>query len=697
MIKSVFYLLAGLVLLASHSVLALATVLEGKVSLEGSSKNNGLAIHVNGTLYKTKTLGFSLKIPVARVYQVKVEAEGYYPSVQTFSHYELSSLQKQPIDQVFSLPEISLVKRKAKRVMLAFGGDVMMGRRYAKPYFNEPVLINKDNKLANTKALVQHVKPFMEIADFSAVNLETQISDVKPKQRAPKGVTFYSPSESLEALKWAGIDYVTLGNNHIYDYLDEGLLSTLKYLKESNLAYSGAGINQQEALKAYRTKLAGQKYSMLGFVGWQGSFTPNQTADEHKGGSALGTKENIIHTVSRETQKGNATVVQYHGSLEYTDEPTGMTESRLKTAIDHGADLAVAHHPHVTQGFEIYKGKLIAYSMGNFVFDQYFHASPHSYILYVWMDGEAFHRAEIVPVYLKGYVPIPATGIQRNTVSKRAKNLTQRRGLNFSRSGGHLVLTKSSAKDATTKTTEETIKLAFTPTEKIKDIYNFPINDTLLKVDGGTENTRYRLGENQLNGGDFESFNLFSSDERGWLLENSQLSKQQKSSGEYSVAANLSQAKATIGMQTFRRVFDAGNPMSYVAKILNTDKPIKVKLFFQKRKKRDKLFAAMENKKQLLKELIIQPDNSWQTIEVDFNTPRVGYRSYRILLEVSSLDKNHSDSQLVYLDDIALIKWQAHYNQVGTLPRDKSLLNLATHIGVEEVKGAKEKLALKFK
>ena len=94
------------------------------------------------------------------------------------------------------------------------------------------------------------------------------------------------------------------------------------------------------------------------------------------------------------------------------------------------------------------------------------------------------------------------------------------------------------------------------------------------------------------------------------------------------------------------------------------------------------------NEKHLLEELIIRPGGNWQDIEIDFNSRRVGVKSYRIMLEVTPLvtkkmvEKNIEQS--VFLDDIALIEWQAHYNETGKLPLDKTLLGFATHIGIEQ-------------
>jgi len=672
-------IITGLILL-SYATVVEAIILKGQVKSELKTELKSYSIKVNDSEFNFKNSGkFELDVPVSRLYQMTINVEGHYSSYQTFSHYELADSETTANNQIFSIPDISLVAKKAKRVMFAFGGDVMMARRYTKPYFSEPILINEESKAQDTKALIQHMKPYMELADFSAVNLETQITDHKPTQRAPKSVTFYSPPETLAAIEWAGVDYVTLGNNHIFDYLDEGLISTLKYLDDSNLAYSGAGMDQKQALLPHYQQFPEQQYAMLGFVGWKGNFTPHQAAGPGKGGSALGTKDNIVSTVSAASKLGMPTIVQYHGSLEYSEEPSRMTQSRLKTAVDHGADLVIAHHPHVTQGFELYKGKLIAYSMGNFIFDQYFHASPLSYVLYVWMDTDKFHRAEIVPIYLKGYVPVPATGMQRNALTKRTRTLSQRRGISFTTSGGHLVLD-----DAKQELANSQQKIIFKSGETVKNIYMFPESGHIKKVSFSDNNIGYRLGENLLNAGDFENYDLFTSDERSWLLKAANLTNTVAHSGTNSIAVRIKdKTVATIGMKTFRRVFNHANPMTYQAKILNNGQRVRAKLYMQLRGKNDKFFDALKNgRKTLLKDMIIESDVQWQNIQFDFNTPRVGYKSYRIYLELSA-DTTNTNTGDIYLDDISLVQWQAHYNEANKLPADVSIRGLATHLGLE--------------
>ncbi|WDE09570.1 CapA family protein [Thalassomonas haliotis] len=604
---------------------------------------------------------FILKAVAAETYQLKFSHPDYFPVIQSFSHYELEQ------NAASLLNGISLVPRMKSRVMLAFGGDVMMGRRYYKPYFGDQVLIRPAFKQSDSRDIVEHIKPYMSLADYAAVNLETQVADKTPGERAPKSVTFYSHPEVLDALSWAGIDYVSLGNNHTYDYKESGLSSTLAFLEKSELGYSGAGANEQAALKAHRQQIKGNDFSMLGYVGWEGSANPTQTASHDHGGAAYGSMANMLGSVAAEVEKNRIAIVQYHGSLEYADGPTGVTEQRLKSSLDAGAALAIAHHPHVSQGLELYNNKLIAYSMGNFIFDQNFSATQHSFLLYVWLDNGKFHRAEIVPIYVKGYKPTPATGMQRYTVMKRLRQLSKIRDTFIGQSGGHGVIAAANiSKDAMLKGENKKRKpqqaLMFEQGARVASLYHLPWQQQLTAINLPDKAAAYRLGTNLINGSDFESFATFNSPERGWLFERDTTQVNDFGvSGSKSLSLALTKKKPSVfGMQSFRRVYNASSAMTVTAKF-KTSSAVRVNFYWQGRKRSQKLFDALSHgKKQLIGTVELTGGPGWQHGELEFNSPRVGYRSYRVLAE---LVLENGDKARVDIDDFALIEWQSAYSQ----------------------------------
>ncbi len=649
--------------------------LTGKVISENGNAISGAEIKLSGKSVLTDKYGsYRLSVTVNDIYQLSLNKQNYFPAIQTFSHYELTQNSS-------TIADITLVKKAKKRVMLAFAGDVMMGRRFYKPYFGDEVLIHRDNKLSDSKAIVQHIKPYMSLADYAAVNLETQIADKKPAERAPKSVTFYSEPEILDALTWAGVDYVSLGNNHTYDYMDSGLHSTLAFLNKSELGYSGAGVDEKSALKAHTATINESEFSMLGYVGWEGSANPTQTANHQHGGAAYGSMNNILQSVSKQVADDKITIVQYHGSQEYANNPTGVTEQRLKSALDAGAALAIAHHPHVTQGLELYNNKLIAYSMGNFIFDQNFSATQHSFILYVWLDEGQFHRAEIVPLYVKGYKPTPATGMHRYTVMKRLTELSKQRNTTISMSGGHGVIQPNNSQAKAMNKMSLAVDIA--NNEKTTALYQLPWHRSIGQIKMPNSNTSYRLGTNLINGSDFESFALFDSPERGWLFDRSATSLNNfGASGSHSLAITVEASSPSIfGMQSFRRVYKASSAMTIKAKF-NLQAPVKINFYWQGRKKRQKLFDAFKNSpKQLIDSVELSASNTWQNVEVDFNSPRIGYKSYRVLAEI---ELQNGETTQINIDDFALIEWQSAFSKKPQPNFYNTLSYQAAYLGVDK-------------
>ncbi|MGB0834639.1 MAG: CapA family protein [Psychrobium sp.] len=680
-------------LLTSASVVNAADIsLSGSITDEANKPLANAKITIAGQDFYTNPKGqFAITTPQRAIYQLAISKGNYYQSVQTFSDYELSLQTK---DTKLIAP-ISLVEKKQGRAMLSFGGDVMMGRRFYQPKFSHPVLINEGSVEQDSKRITKQIKPYMSVADYASVNLETQIASERPKQKAPKSIVFYTRPESLAALTWAGVDYVTLGNNHTYDFMDEGLLSTLNALKESGLGFSGAGFTEKEALAPQHTTINGVDYSMLGYVGWTGSFSPTQTATATKGGAAYGDEANIKRSVAAESAKNRTVVVQYHGSLEYASEPTVMTEQRLKLAVDNGADIAIAHHSHVTQGFEIYKGKLLAYSLGNFIFDQYFYATPHTFVLNVWMDGEQFHRAEIVPIYLKGYQPTPATGPQRAKLLKRMQTLSNKRNTAVSFSGGHaVILPQGSAQQSSY------VKRSL-PVVAGQKVVSIPANNwqgLLTQVDASDSSLRYRLGTELSNARTLESFSAFDSPERGWNTDSSdfELSNNKTHSGQFSLTTSIDgKAQETLAMTNFARVFNSGNPMT-VDLTVNVEQATNVKVYWQGRKRKDKLNDALNNgKKHLIQSFDIDSNKGkWQQLSAHFNSPRGGYRGLRFIVE---FENKSAKNNAIYVDDLSFIQWNSAFTAVNSAPISNELTSQASVIEFNRPLNKTDRVVLNYR
>ncbi len=398
---------------------------------------DGVTITINGTSARLDENGrYSAELDPQPYYQVQIAGDTIFKTIQTFGHMELldkacACLKAGPID---------LVAKSPGRVELFFAGDAMAGRRYSEPIWGERKLVDRANAYPDLMKLLNPIRPYVESADLASVNLEIVLADKEPGASPPKSVVFYSPPELANALADTGFDYVSLGNNHSYDFLEAGLHTTIRAIEDAKLAWSGAGFDEEQALQAARLDAGNAKLSLLGYVGWKGRVEPNQVAEDNKGGAALGSTANIVRTVEREVAAGRLPIVQLHGSREYSDGPTKVSESRMRAAIDAGAVVVASHHPHVTQGIEIRGGKIIAYSLGNFLFDQYFMLTHASYAMKVWLEDGKPIRLEIIPLRILDYRPVPAVGSTRSHILDRVTRLSAPRGTRFYQTGGHLAL-----------------------------------------------------------------------------------------------------------------------------------------------------------------------------------------------------------------------------------------------------------------
>lgn len=631
--------------------------LSGRVVDEKGGSLAGASIDLNGQLVTADQNGaFKVTVGEADLYTLRYSAADHFPVIHSYSSLELSWSGG---DGRHKVPDVTLVKRQEGRVMMAFGGDAMMGRRYSEPYIGEPVLIREGHEAEDTKALLRHMKPYLDLADFATVNLESQVMKTRPEGKAPKSYVFFTPPEAVAAFRDAGVDYVTLGNNHSNDYLAAGLASTLESLEAAGMPYSGAGLNEADALRPYRAEVGQHPYSFLGYVGWAGNFSPNQVAEGvDDSGAALGSSENIDLTVSREVSAGRLPIVQYHGSREYMDEPTLVTETRLKQAIDDGAVLAIAHHPHVTQGFEIYRGRLIAYSMGNFIFDQYHYATQYSYMIYVWMDGGRFHRAEVVPIHIQGFTPMPATDTVRLKVLKRTHELSNRRGIAMGQSGGNGVIFAAEGP-------AETRALDVPETTGIATLNEANWSHTITSIDTN-EDTRVRLGKNMLPTGHFENYHLHGSPDRSWIEDGRQeVIRDDDGNHVMSLLIPAGGEEGEIGMRVFEYTFEPGTPSSFIARAW-TDAAATVTAYQQWRGTRDnRMEALLENKLRPVSRIELKP-GEWQDLRFDFDSPRVSAISYRIILRV--VPQDHTRAHTSRFDDIALIEWLTPPLPAGDLP-----------------------------
>jgi poly-gamma-glutamate capsule biosynthesis protein CapA/YwtB (metallophosphatase superfamily) len=213
-----------------------------------------------------------------------------------------------------------------------------------------------------------HVKKELASSDLGIVNLETAITTSSNK--TPKQYNFKSDPISLSGLKNAGFQLVSLANNHTLDYQLQGLKDTITNLKKYKLAYIGGGLTATEAYAAKTYQLKGKTVKLLAFSRVLPDYSWVATAT--KPGLANGYDLTLINkTIKKEKENADYVFVYIHWGIETNRRPEQYQRQWAKTMIDSGADGIIGSHTHVLQGFEYYKGKPIAYSLGNFLFPDY--------------------------------------------------------------------------------------------------------------------------------------------------------------------------------------------------------------------------------------------------------------------------------------------------------------------------------------
>jgi poly-gamma-glutamate synthesis protein (capsule biosynthesis protein) len=239
-------------------------------------------------------------------------------------------------------------------VRLLFVGDIMMGGRVGE-------LLEREGY----DYPYRHVGAALREADLAVGNLENPITD--RGEPADKTWTFRMSPLAVPALKESGFDVLSLANNHVLDYGTDGLLDTIRHLDEAGIGRVGGGNDADEAYLPYYTEVQGIRIACLGFshvvpeVGWK-------AGKNHPGVADMYDTRRAVETIKAVRENADLVVVMVHWGIERAEEPEPYQVKKGREFIDAGADLVIGSHPHVLQGIESYKGKWIAYSLGNFIF-----------------------------------------------------------------------------------------------------------------------------------------------------------------------------------------------------------------------------------------------------------------------------------------------------------------------------------------
>lgn len=269
------------------------------------------------------------------------------------------------------------------------------------------------NALArDPSAVLRSIAPVLGDADVTMVNLEAALGSGGTPEK--KAFTFQAPVESLTALKAAGVDLVTMANNHGMDFGVDGLKSSLAIKASGVMPIVGIGVDSNEAYGPYVTEIKGQR---LGFIAandvFDASLEARWTATATGPGiaSAKGSnQEQLITSVSSTRPKVDTLVVFLHFGRETETCPNARQKDLAQALIDAGADIVVGSHAHRIQGVGYVGDKLVSYGLGNFIFKPGSSVGRESGVLMVSATGSRIDSFEWKPAAIDGVVPVPLTG-----------------------------------------------------------------------------------------------------------------------------------------------------------------------------------------------------------------------------------------------------------------------------------------------
>jgi poly-gamma-glutamate synthesis protein (capsule biosynthesis protein) len=294
-------------------------------------------------------------------------------------------------------------------VTLMFGGDVTLSDHFE-------AVVGDDYEWAFEK-----LNEYRE-ADVAMVNLENPLTR-STLSRPNKQFNFKADPQAVQVLTQGGIDIVNLANNHTMDYEEPGLVETLETLEKAGIHSVGAGRDLTEARRPEILEVKGQRIAYLGYydanfhAADEGIAGTNPLQEEHQ--------QRVAEDIRAIRDQVDWVIVNYHWGIELADYPAEWQIELAHATIDNGADLVVGHHPHVLQGAEIYKGKPIVYSLGNFIFGGNSRTDYETAVLKVSLKADRQMKVEFLPVEVRQYQARIVRGRQGDEILTSIERLSR--------------------------------------------------------------------------------------------------------------------------------------------------------------------------------------------------------------------------------------------------------------------------------
>ena len=278
----------------------------------------------------------------------------------------------------------------SQRLVLMAVGDIMLGRT-----------IGDLIETQGPEAPFFDTAETLRSADITVGNLECPISDRGEMEE--KTYAFRAPVAAGQSLALAGFNLVNLANNHTLDYGPLALQDTIEILAANDIQTVGAGMNEAEAFAPAFIEVDGLRVAFLGFVDVHPTDYDYRTweAGPDKPGVAWAHEDRVREGVIAAKAQADIVIVLVHNGYEFVQQVSSQQQKIAHLAIDSGASLVIGSHPHVLQRIESYHNGLIAYSMGNFVFDNFLFPPNYTAILVVELSPQGVDSYELIDVIVQ--------------------------------------------------------------------------------------------------------------------------------------------------------------------------------------------------------------------------------------------------------------------------------------------------------
>lgn len=311
------------------------------------------------------------------------------------------------------------VPEEKRELRITAAGDIMLGRGVE--YHIKRLNMSYGDAF-------EEIRDTMSAGDIVFGNLEIPMTQ-REHGLDPEGkIVLKSTPESVNGINYGGFNVLSLANNHIMDYYEEGLFETLEILDKNKIYHAGAGKNMEDARAPALMEKSGYRVALLAYtemaeLTFKGNPMLSFTAGEEKSGVAPFKMEFVKEDMEKIRKDCDILIVSIHWGVENSFRATKEQQRLAREIIDAGADIILGHHPHRFQAVEIYEGKPIIYSLGNLIFDQNDPNNQESFLVDMTFTENELTKLTLIPIRTieKNHVIIPKGENARAMLERQLK------------------------------------------------------------------------------------------------------------------------------------------------------------------------------------------------------------------------------------------------------------------------------------